>query len=203
MKTPALGAITAHVTPKGYRAENIVAYGYYGSQANGLATQNSDEDIFIILDEPVPRKWKSNHSTESDCKLIYAKEWATQTDMLFDIIAIGNIVYPKMVRRPGGKPEYNPWAAYIRNHRPSIYVAAWAAVAAARNTNRRRDKLLACESYDFVTMLKREKRARVDSMKARKIADYIAEMFGNENPAYKPLFNDNERAYALYGLQDS
>ena len=50
-------------------------------------------------------------------------------------------------------------------------------------------------------MLKREKRARVDSMKARKIADYIAEMFGNENPAYKPLFNDNERAYALYGLQ--
>ena len=130
MKTPTWEAITAHVTTKGYRAENIVAYGYYGSQANGLATQNSDEGIFIILDAPIPRKWKSNHSPESDCKLIYAKEWATQTDMLFDIIAIGNIVYPKMVRRPGGKPEYNPWAAYIRNHRPSVYVAAWAAVAA-------------------------------------------------------------------------
>jgi hypothetical protein len=99
MKTPALGAITAHVTSKGYRAENIVAYGYYGSQANGLATQNSDEDIFIILDEPVPRKWKMKHDPEGDCRLIYAKEWATQTDMLFDIIAIGNIVYPKMVRR--------------------------------------------------------------------------------------------------------
>ena len=201
MKTPALGAITAHVTSKGYKPENIVAYGYYGSQANGLATQNSDEDIFIILDTPIPRKWKSNHSAESDCKLIYAKEWATQTDMLFDIIAIGNIVYPKMVRRPGGKPEYNPWAAYTRNHRPSIYVAAWAAVSAARNTNRRRDKLLACESYDFVTMLKREKRARVDDMKARKIADYIAEIFSNENPTYKPLFNNEERAYAVYGLQ--
>lgn len=83
-----------------------------------------------------------------------------------------------------------------------MYVAAWAAVAAARNTNRRRDKLLACEAYDFATMLKREKRARVDDMKARKIADYIAEMFGNEDPTYEPLFNNSERAYALYGLQD-
>lgn len=202
MKTPALGAITAHVSTKGYKPENIVAYGYYGSQANGLATQNSDEDIFIILDEPVPRKWKMKHDREGDCRLIYAKEWATQTDMLFDIIAIGNIEYPKMVRRPGGKPEYNPWAAYIRNHRPSIYVAAWAAVAAARNTNRRRDKLLACEAYDFVTMLKREKRARVDKMKADKMGDYIAEIFSKENPAYKPLFSNSERAYALYGLQD-
>lgn len=201
MKTPALGAITAYISTKGYAPENIVAYGYYGSQANGLATQNSDEDIFIILDEPIPQKWKTSHSTESDCKLIYAKEWATQTDMLFDIIAIGNIEYPKMVRRPGGKPEYNPWAAYIRNHRPSLYVAAWAAVSAARNTNRRRDKLLASEAYDFVTMLKREKRARVDDMKACKMADYIAEIFSNENPAYKPLFNMKERAYALYGLQ--
>lgn len=202
MKTPALGAITAHVSTKGYKPENIVAYGYYGSQANGLATQNSDEDIFIILDEPVPRKWKMKHDREGDCRLIYAKEWATQTDMLFDIIAIGNIEYPKMVRRPGGKPEYNPWAAYIRNHHPSIYVAAWAAVAAARNTNRRRDKLLACEAYDFVTMLKREKRARVDKMKADKMGDYIAEIFSKENPAYKPLFSNSERAYALYGLQD-
>ena len=51
-------------------------------------------------------------------------------------------------------------------------------------------------------MLKREKRARVDDMKARKIADYIAEMFGNEDPTYEPLFNNSERAYALYGLQD-
>lgn len=202
MKTPAREAITAHITSKGYNPENIVAYGYYGSQANGLATQNSDEDIFIILDEPVPQKWKMKHDPEGDCRLIYAKEWATQTDMLFDIIATGNIVYPKMVRRPGGKPEYNPWAAYIRNHRPSLYVAAWAAVSAARNTTRRRDKLLASETYDFVTMLKREKRARVDSMKARKIADYIAELFSNENPAYKPLFNMEERAYALYGLQE-
>ena len=201
MKPPALEGITAHVTSKGYKPENIVAYGYYGSQANGLATPKSDEDIFIILDAPIPRKWKMSHSLEGDCKLIYVKEWATQTDMLFDIIAIGNIEYPKMVRRPGGKPEYNPWAAYIRNHRPSIYVAARAAVSAARNTNRRRDKLLACETYDFDTMLKREKRARVDSMKARKIADYIAEMFGNEDPTYKPLFNNSERAYALYGLQ--
>lgn len=202
MKTPVLGAITAHVTSKGYNPENIVAYGYYGSQANGLATPNSDEDIFIILDKPIPRKWKMGHNPEGDYRLIYAKEWATQTDMLFDIIAIGNIEYPKMIRRPGGKPEYNPWVAYIRNHRPSIYVAAWAAVSAARNTNRRRDKLLACESYDFVTMLKREKRARVDDMKARKMADYIAEIFGNENPTYKPLFNDHERTYALYGLQE-
>jgi hypothetical protein len=51
-------------------------------------------------------------------------------------------------------------------------------------------------------MLKREKRARVDDMKARKMAEYIAEIFGNENPTYKPLFNNSERAYALYGLQD-
>lgn len=201
MKTPNWKAITPHVTSKGYKPENIVAYGYYGSQANGLATQNSDEDIFIILDEPIPRKWKMKHDREGDCRLIYAKEWATQTDMLFDIIAIGNIEYPKMVRRPGGEPEYNPWAAYIRNHRPSLYVAAWAAVAAARNTNRRRDKLLASETYDFVTMLKREKRARVDDMKARKMADYIAEIFSKENSTYKPLFNNEERAYALYGLQ--
>lgn len=50
-------------------------------------------------------------------------------------------------------------------------------------------------------MLKREKRARVDDMKARKIADYIAEIFSNENPTYKPLFNNEERAYAVYGLQ--
>lgn len=50
-------------------------------------------------------------------------------------------------------------------------------------------------------MLKREKRARVDDMKARKMADYIAEIFSNENPIYKPLFNMEERAYALYGLQ--
>lgn len=183
-----------------YKPENIVAYGYYGSQANGLATQNSDEDIFIILDVPVPRKWKMHHSPDGDCKLIYVKEWATQTDTLFDIIAIGNMEYPKMVRQPGGEPEYNPWAAYVRNHRPSLYVAARAAVSAAQTTNRRRDNLLARETYDFVTMLKREKRARVDKMKADKMGDYITEIFTKETPTYKPMFNTDERLYALYGL---
>lgn len=113
MQTPNWEDIVNAAENVGISRLSIIAYGYYGSRATGLATPESDEDIFVVIDTTVQKEEKMNITDACDIKFISAKEWPTNADFLFDIIAIGNIIFPKQVRKTEAKAECNPWAAYV------------------------------------------------------------------------------------------
>ena len=98
MQTPDWEDIVNAAENVGISRLSIIAYGYYGSRATGLATPESDEDIFVVIDTTVQKDEKMNISDACDIKFISAKEWPTNADFLFDIIAIGNIIFPKQRR---------------------------------------------------------------------------------------------------------
>ena len=196
-KSPAWENIVEETTQRGISPLSIIAYGYYGSQATGLATPASDEDIFIIIDTDVRKKDKMSISEDNDIKFIPAQEWANNADFLFDIIAIGNIIFPKQIRVAGKPAEYNPWAAYIRNYRPSPYVAMSASASAMRAAERRREDMANRESYDPISMAKRAKNARKEKERCRKLEEYAYAMLTSARPTYKPYFNQEERARVL------
>lgn len=196
-KSPSWENIIKETIARGINPLSIIAYGYYGSQATGLATPSSDEDIFIITDVDIRKKDKMSISEESDIKFIPAQEWANNADFLFDIIAIGNIIFPKQIRSEGKPAEYNPWAAYIRNYRPSPYVAMSASASAMRAAERRREDMTNRESYDPISMAKRAKNARKEKERCRKLEEYAYAMLTSSNPTYKPHFNQEERVRVL------
>lgn len=106
LPTPKWETVFSEATRKGFSPESIVAYGYFGSLAVGTATEESDEDIFIIVDKPVSTKKKMNRGDELDSKFFSCFDWVedregANCEVFFDVLAIGNIVYPKMVRREG------------------------------------------------------------------------------------------------------
>lgn len=196
-KSPAWKNIVEETTQRGINPLSIIAYGYYGSQATGLATPASDEDIFIIIDTDVRKKDKMSISEDSDIKFIPAQEWANNADFLFDIIAIGNIIFPKQIRVAGKPAEYNPWAAYIRSYRPSPYAAMSASASAMRAAERRREDMANRESYDPISMAKRAKNARKEKERCRKLEEYAYAMLTSSQPTYKPYFNQEERERVL------
>lgn len=196
-KSPAWENIVEETTQRGINPLSIIAYGYYGSQATGLATPASDEDIFIIIDTDVRKKDKMSISEDSDIKFIPAQEWANNADFLFDIIAIGNIIFPKQIRVAGKPAEYNPWAAYIRSYRPSPYAAMSASASAMRGAERRREDMANRESYDPISMAKRAKNARKEKERCRKLEEYAYAMLTSSQPTYKPYFNQEERERVL------
>ena len=178
---------------------SIVAYGYYGSRATGLATPESDEDIFIIIDAPVRKKDKMNVGETCDIKFIPVKEWVINADFLFDIIAIGGIVFPKQTRQETAEAQCNPWAAYIQSYRPSAYSAMQASSSASRGADNRLDNINRRETCDPISKLKRGKNARKERMRKRKLEEYVYSMFTSTQPTYKPYFDAEEREYVLNG----
>lgn len=200
--TPEWETVVNEATRKGYSPESIVAYGYFGSLAVGTATAESDEDIFIIVDKPVAPKKKMNRSESLDSKIFSCFDWVedregANCEVFFDVLAIGNVIYPKMIRRTGGAPEYNPWAAYIRNFRLNPYKSMLAACGASRNAAKRRDKMSQRDSYDPISMKKRARSARKEEIKAHKLEEYVFQMLTNPSPVYRPAFNEAEREYVL------
>lgn len=194
---PDWGELCEALESHGLDAKSVVAYGYYGSQANGLATEDSDEDIFVIMDTPVKKSLKMLTSESRDYKLLSVEQWPTECEMLFDVAAIGNIIYPEMIRRAGSAPEKNPWAAYVRNHRASVYHAAKAARSAAEQTLRRLDTYLERAEQDEKSLAKRRKTARKEYVRARKMEDYVIGLLITGDTAYRPIFNESERDYVL------
>ena len=202
LPTPKWETVVSEATRKGFSPESIVAYGYFGSLAVGTATEESDEDIFVIVDKPVSAKKKMNRGESLDSKFFSCFDWVedregANCEVFFDVLAIGNVIYPKMVRREGNAPEYNPWAAYIRNFRLNPYKSMLAARGASRNAAKRRDEMSQRESYDPVSMKKRARSARKEEIKARKLEEYVFQMLTNPSPVYRPAFNEAERAYVL------
>lgn len=178
----------------GITAESIVAYGIYGSQAVGLANENSDFDVFVIIDEDIKKNRRMINSEAGDYKFIPVTEWGKNTDMLFDVIALNSFIFPEMRRNGSDTPTKNPWAAYILNTRPSIYEALKAAQSSAKYARIRRDEMQARESYDPVSMYKREKLARKQTIRTQKMEDYVYSIFTTDDARYTPRFTAEERA---------
>lgn len=178
----------------GIAAESIVAYGVYGSQAVGLANANSDFDVFVIIDEDIKKNRRMINSEAGDYKFIPVTEWAKHSDMLFDVLALGTFIFPEMPRNDSDTPTKNPWAAYILNTRPSLYEAMKAAQSSAKYARIRRDEMQARESYDPVSMYKREKLARKQTIRTQKMEDYLYSIFTTDDARYAPYFTTDERA---------
>lgn len=178
----------------GIAPESIVAYGVYGSQAVGLANENSDFDVFVIIDEDIKKNRRMINSEAGDYKFIPVTEWGKNVDMLFDVVALNSFIFPKMRRNGSNVPTKNPWAAYILNTRPSMYEAMKAAQSSAKYARIRRDEMQARESYDPVSMYKREKLARKQTIRAKKMEDYIFNIFTTDDARYTPSFTAEERA---------
>lgn len=181
----------------GIAAESIVAYGVYGSQAVGLANENSDFDVFVIIDEDIKKNRRMINSEAGDYKFIPVTEWAKHSDMLFDVLALGSFIFPEMPRNGSDTPTKNPWAAYILNTRPSLYEAMKAAQSSAKYARIRRDEMQARESYDPVSMYKREKLARKQTIRTQKMEDYLYSIFTSNDARYTPSFTAEERAEVL------
>lgn len=181
----------------GIAAESIVAYGIYGSQAVGLANENSDFDVFVIIDEDIKKNRRMINSEAGDYKFIPVTEWAKHSDMLFDVLALGTFIFPEMPRNDSDTPTKNPWAAYILNTRPSLYEAMKAAQSSAKYARIRRDEMQARESYDPVSMYKREKLARKQTIRTQKMEDYLYSIFTSDDARYTPSFTAEERAEVL------
>lgn len=178
----------------GIAPESIVAYGVYGSQAVGLANENSDFDVFVIIDEDIKKNRRMINSEAGDYKFIPVTEWAKHSDMLFDVLALGTFIFPEMPRNGSDTPTKNPWAAYILNTRPSLYAAMKAAQSSAKYARIRRDEMQTRESYDPVSMYKREKLARKQTIRAQKMEDYIFSILTTDDARYTPSFTAAERA---------
>lgn len=181
----------------GIAPESIVAYGVYGSQAVGLANENSDFDVFVIIDEDIKKNRRMINSEAGDYKFIPVTEWAKHSDMLFDVLALGTFIFPEMPRNGSDTPTKNPWAAYILNTRPSLYAAMKAAQSSAKYARIRRDEMQTRESYDPVSMYKREKLARKQTIRAKKMEDYIFNIFTTDDARYAPSFTAEERLEVL------
>jgi hypothetical protein len=199
MQTPDWEDIVNAAENVGISRLSIIAYGYYGSRATGLATPESDEDIFVVIDTTVQKDEKMNISDACDIKFISAKEWPTNADFLFDIIAIGNIIFPKQIRDAGAKAERNPWAAYIQNYRTPVYSAMQGSISASRAADKRLENINRRETFDPISKLKRAKNARKEQVRKRKLEEYAYSMFSSDSPVYKPYFNAAEREYVLNG----
>lgn len=178
----------------GITPESIVAYGVYGSQAVGLANENSDFDVFVIIDEGIKKNRRMINSEAGDYKFIPVTEWAKHSDMLFDVLALGTFIFPEMPRNGSDTPTKNPWAAYILNTRPSLYEAMKAAQSSAKYARIRRDEMQTRESYDPVSMYKREKLARKQTIRTQKMEDYLYSIFTTNDARYTPYFTAVERA---------
>lgn len=181
----------------GIAPESIVAYGVYGSQAVGLANENSDFDVFVIIDEDIKKNRRMINSEAGDYKFIPVTEWAKHSDMLFDVLALGSFIFPEMPRNGSDTPTKNPWAAYILNTRPSLYEAMKAAQSSAKYARICRDEMQTRESYDPVSMYKREKLARKQTIRTQKMEDYLYSIFTSNDARYTPSFTAEERAEVL------
>ena len=73
MQTPNWEDIVNAAENVGISRLSIIAYGYYGSRATGLATPESDEDIFVVIDTTVQKEEKMHITDACDIKFISAK----------------------------------------------------------------------------------------------------------------------------------
>lgn len=114
--------ISKALTSAGLGWENVICYGYYGSQAVGAASPNSDEDIFVICDyKKLPERYAKKRHTEidgADVRLMSYENIRAEFKGMFDVFWLHNFVYT----RPDG--TVHPYADYVANTRLNAWGCA-------------------------------------------------------------------------------
>lgn len=180
------------LTNTGLSWDNVICYGYYGSQAVGLAYAGSDEDVFIICDyKKIPERYARKRHTEIsgvDVRIMSYENIRAEFKGMFDVFWLHNFVYT----RPDGSTH--PYARFVKNTR----LSAWACMdtlfrAAVFNTVFLQRKVK--EYYDDPNadnrrkVYKTFKRVLKHQMVYLKIEDYILGV----SPSYYPAFTSEER----------
>lgn len=180
------------LTNAGLSWGNVICYGYYGSQAVGLAYEGSDEDVFIICDyKKIPERYARKRHTEIngvDVRIMSYENIRAEFKGMFDVFWLHNFVYT----RPDGSTH--PYARFVKNTR----LSAWECMdtlfrAAVFNTAFLQRKVK--EYYDNPDadnrrkVYKTFKRVLKHQMVYLKIEDYILGL----SPSYYPAFTSEER----------
>jgi hypothetical protein len=199
MRTPSASInyqeiIVPAVERAGLTGHNIVAYCYYGSHAVNLATDASDEDILVVIDtQGIRSSTKSYAHGNIDVRLIPVQEMIHGFEGLLDVWAIGDFVYPEHVRTINGVAmcARSPWAAMLKNLRPSVYDA----IADMYSVTRRAEVMCVRgvrQGKPPERLYKLVKRVLKQRMVEGKIQEYAAGFYGHARP-YKPVFTDAEK----------
>jgi len=209
MRTPSTNIdyqqiIVPAVERAGISSHNVVAYGYYGSHAVNLATENSDEDILVVIDtQDIRSSTKQYAHGTTDVRLLPVQEMIHGFEGLLDVWAIGDFVYPKHTRTVNGAAvrTRNPWAAMLRNLRPSVYDA----IADMYSVTRRAEVMCvrgARQGKPRERVYKLIKRVYKQRMVEDKIQEYAAGFYGPARP-YKPVFTDTEKGLLLQRTKEA
>lgn len=171
---------------------NVICYGYYGSQAVGLAYAGSDEDVFIICDfKKLPERYARKRHTEIngvDVRIMSYENIRAEFKGMFDVFWLHNFVYT----RPDGSTH--PYTRFVKNTR----LSAWECMdtlfrAAVFNTVFLQRKVK--EYFDNPNddncrkVYKTFKRVLKHQMVYLKIEEYILGL----SPSYCPAFTSEER----------
>lgn len=107
------------LTNAGLSWGNVICYGYYGSQAVGLAYAGSDEDVFIICDyKKLPERYARKRHAEIngvDVRIMSYENIRAEFKGMFDVFWLHNFVYT----RPDGSTH--PYARFVKNTRLSAW----------------------------------------------------------------------------------
>lgn len=180
------------LTNTGLSWGNVICYGYYGSQAVGLAYMGSDEDVFIICDyKKLPECYARKRHTEIngvDVRIMSYENIRAEFKGMFDVFWLHNFVYT----RPDGSTH--PYARFVKNTR----LSAWECMdtlfrATVFNVVFLQRKVK--EYYDDPNadnrrkVYKTFKRVLKHQMVYLKIEEYILGL----SPSYCPAFTSEER----------
>ena len=208
MRTPSTNIdyqqiIVPAVERAGLSSHNVVAYGYYGSHALNLATETSDEDVLVVIDTQNIRSSKSYAHGTTDVRLIPAQEMIRGFEGVLDVWAIGDFVYPKHTRTINGVAmcARSPWAAMLKNLRPSVYDA----IADMYSVTRRAEMMCVrgiLQDKPQERLYKLIKRVYKQRMVEAKIQEYAAGFYGPAR-SYKPVFTDTEKDLLFQRTEES
>ena len=180
------------LTNAGLSWGNVICYGYYGSQAVGLAYAGSDEDVFIICDyKKLPGRYAQKRHTEIngvDVRIMSYENIRAEFKGMFDVFWLHNFVYT----RPDGSTH--PYTRFVKNTR----LSAWECMdtlfgATVFNTVFLQRKVK--EYFDDPDadnrrkVYKTFKRVLKHQMVYLKIEEYILGL----SPSYCPAFTSEER----------
>lgn len=180
------------LTNAGLSWGNVICYGYYGSQAVGLAYAGSDEDVFIICDyKKLPGRYARKRHTEIngvDVRIMSYENIRAEFKGMFDVFWLHNFVYT----RPDGSTH--PYTRFVKNTR----LSAWECMdtlfrATVFNTVFLQRKVK--EYFDDPDadnrrkVYKTFKRVLKHQMVYLKIEEYILGL----SPSYCPAFTSEER----------
>jgi hypothetical protein len=193
MRTPVFeDTITPALERIHLEEHHVVCYGYYGSQLLGTNVGSSDEDVLVIVDTPCK---KTVHLPDNvDVRFVCVYTLEQEMRGFFDVWAVGAFTYPEHSHNG----RLNPWAAYVKNFRPSAYQALYDFQHVTYTTRSSLRKAVN-RGEPGERLRKLCRRVVKHEMVANKINDYVTSMFTTSDPTYIPLFTSADRGTLLVG----